>query len=186
MTNASPTITYYSVVGHKTVRISLTLAALNVLEVNAGDIENNYVTAPVTKKIWTKLGEEFGADAGKKAIIVQALYELKSSGAALRNHLDDCMIHIGYKSCLADPDLWMKPTTKATGEHYYSYTLNYVDAVLVISEEAGTILARLGKYFKLKAGSIVPPKNYLGTKICLARLPNGVAAWGMRPSQYVQ
>ena len=37
------------------------------------DIENAYVTAPVTKTIWTKIGEEFGADAGKKAIIVQAL-----------------------------------------------------------------------------------------------------------------
>ena len=33
--------------------------------------------------------------------------------------------------------------TKANGESYYSYILIYVDDVLVISEEAGPILARL-------------------------------------------
>ena len=38
MTNTPPTITYASVVGLETVRIALTLASLNVLEVNAGDI----------------------------------------------------------------------------------------------------------------------------------------------------
>ena len=75
---------------------------------------------------------------------------------------------------------------KANGEHYYSYILNHVDNVLVISKEAGTILARLDKYFKLKAGSVVPPKKYLGTKLRLNRLPNGVVVCGMSPSQYVQ
>ena len=57
------------------------------------------------KNIWTVLGPEFGADAGKKAIAVCAIYGLKSYGAALRNHLEDCMRHMGYKSCMADPDL---------------------------------------------------------------------------------
>ena len=75
---------------------------------------------------------------------------------------------------------------KANGECYYYYILNYMDDVLVISEEAGPILAWLGKYFKLKAGSVGPPTNYLGTKLRLTRLPIGVVAWGMRPSQYVQ
>ena len=51
MKNVPPTITYDSVVGRETVQIALTLAALNGLEVNAGDVENDYVTAPVTKKI---------------------------------------------------------------------------------------------------------------------------------------
>ena len=70
----------------------------------------------------------------------------------------------------------MKPVTKANGEHYYSYILNYVDDVLVISEDSGPILPRLGKYFKLKAGYVGPPANYLGTKIRFTRLPNGVFA----------
>jgi methanogenic corrinoid protein MtbC1 len=52
------------------VRIALTLAALNDLEVKAVEIENAYLTAPVTEKIWTTLGADFGADHGKKAVIV--------------------------------------------------------------------------------------------------------------------
>ena len=153
---------------------------------NAGDIENSYVTAPLTEKIWTKLGEEFGDNASKKAIIVRALYGMKYSGATFRNHLDDCMRHIGYASCIVGPDLWMEHMAKANGERYYSYILNYVDYVLVISKEDGPIITWLGKYFKLKAGSVVPPTKYLGTKLCLTKLPNGVVAWGMSPSKNVQ
>ena len=70
MTNYPPTITYASIVRCETFQIALTLAALNGLELNAGEIENGYVTTPVTKKIRNKLGEEVWADAGKKAIIV--------------------------------------------------------------------------------------------------------------------
>ena len=80
----------------------------------------------------------------------------------------------------------MKPITKANGERYYSYILNYVDDVLVISEEAGPILTWLGEYFKLKVGSVGPLANYLGTKLFLNRLPNVVVTRGMIHLQYVQ
>ena len=95
MTEAPKTLTYASVVSRESVRIALTLAALNDLEVKSADIKNAYLTAPVTEKIWTILGPEFGEDAGKKAIIVRALYGLKSAGAAFRNHLADCMDTLG-------------------------------------------------------------------------------------------
>ena len=48
-------MTYSSVVGRETVRIALTIAALNDLQVKAGDILNAYLTAPCSKKIWTVL-----------------------------------------------------------------------------------------------------------------------------------
>jgi hypothetical protein len=38
------------------MRISLTLAALNDLDVKMADIENAYLTAPITEKVWTVLG----------------------------------------------------------------------------------------------------------------------------------
>ena len=98
MTEAPKYITYSSVVSQETVHLALTIAALNDLEVKAGDVMNAYVTAPVTEKIWTKLGPEFGKNAGKLAIIVCAIYGLKSSGAAFRAHLADCMRHLGYES----------------------------------------------------------------------------------------
>ena len=108
MTEAPVTMTYASVVVRDTVRIVLLLATLNDLDVKVGDVLNAYITAPVTEKIWTVLGSEFGSDAGKRAVIVRALYGLKSAGAAFRAHLAACMREIGYKLCLADPDLWYK------------------------------------------------------------------------------
>ena len=83
MTMATTAIAYASVVSRETVRIALMIAALNDLEVKSGAILNAYVQATVTQKVWITLGPEFGKDAGKTAVIVRALYGLKSAGAAL-------------------------------------------------------------------------------------------------------
>ena len=77
MTQAPATLTYASVVSRELVRITLTIAALNDLEVKTADIENAYLTAPVTEKIWCVLGPEFGDDAGKRALVIRSLYGLK-------------------------------------------------------------------------------------------------------------
>ena len=61
---------------------SLTIAALNDLQVMTSDIKNAYLTSPCEEKIYTTLGPEFGEDQGKTAIIVRALYGLKSAGAS--------------------------------------------------------------------------------------------------------
>ena len=74
MTKAPPTITYASIVSRETVCLALTIAALNDLEIKVGDVLNAYITAPITEKVWTILGPEFGPDAGKIAIIVRALW----------------------------------------------------------------------------------------------------------------
>ena len=186
MTDAPATMTYASVVSRESVRTALTLAALNDLEVKAGDIMNAYLTAPVTEKIWIVCGPEFGADAGKKAIITRALYGLKSAGAAFRNHLADCMGTLGYKSCLADQDLWYKPMTRDDGYQYYAYALLYVDDVLIVHHDGLSALREIDKFFKMKADSIGDPDIYLGAKLRTITLSNGVEAWGMSPSKYVQ
>jgi hypothetical protein len=81
-TKAPATIAYASVVSHEIVFLALTIASLNDLEVKVGDVLNTYITAPVKEKVWTILGPEIGHDAGRSAIIVCALYGLKSAGAA--------------------------------------------------------------------------------------------------------
>ena len=82
------------------------MAALNDLEVKAADIQNAYLTAPVPEKIWTKLGPKFGAGVRKVAIIVRALYGLKSAGASFRNHhADKYMQELEYESCKAEADV---------------------------------------------------------------------------------
>jgi hypothetical protein len=131
------------------------------------------------------LGPEFGSDAGKKAFIVGALYGLKSAGASFRNHLADCMRHMGFTPCLADPDLWMMATEKPDGTKYWAYALLYVDDVMVIHHDALSILARLDKYFKLKPGSVGDPTMYLGATVKKMILDNGVSAWASSPAKYV-
>jgi hypothetical protein len=59
-----------------------TFASLNDLNGKVGNVLNAYITTPVKEKVWTIIGLEFGHDSGKSAIIVHALYGLKSAGAA--------------------------------------------------------------------------------------------------------
>ncbi len=126
LTKAPATITYASVVSWETVRIALMLVALNDLKVEASDVLNAYIMAPVAEKIWTILGPEFGNDFGKTAIIVRALYGLKSAGAAFCAHLTSFMQQLGYTSCKADPDLWYKAETRPDNNFsYYAYILCY-------------------------------------------------------------
>jgi hypothetical protein len=133
-------MTYASVVSRESMRIALTLAALNDLDVKMADIENAYLMAPITEKVWTVLGTEFGDDAGKRALIVRALYGLKSAGAAFRNHLDECMKHLGWHPCPADRDLWMKAATRpGDGVSYWAYILIYVDDILCVHLDPGSL-----------------------------------------------
>ena len=104
-TVAPPTLTYAIVVLRESVHIALTLSALNDLEVKRSDIQNAYLTAPCLEKMFTTLGSEYGPDlSGKKSLVVRVLYGLKYAGVSFRNHLTECMINIGYLSCLADSD----------------------------------------------------------------------------------
>jgi hypothetical protein len=130
MTKAPATITCASVVSHETLHLALLLAALNDLNVKVGDVLNAYITAPITKKVWTVLGPEFGIDTMKSAIIVRILYGLKSAGAAFCTHLASFMHQMGYTSCKADPDLWYKAETRPVDNFRYCvYILGYVDDI---------------------------------------------------------
>jgi hypothetical protein len=178
---------YAGVVSRESLRISLTLSALNDLDVRMADIENAYLTSPLTDKVWTVLGPEFGDDAGKRALLVRSLYGMKSAGAALRNHLTECMNHLGWHPCRADRDLGMNAETYPDdGVLYWSYILIYVDDILCVHHDLGSQLAKLDEYFKMKEGSIQVPTFYLGAKLNNTALPNGVVAWGMSSSKYVQ
>ena len=73
---------------------------------------------------------------GKVALIHRALYGGKSAGRDFRNHLRSCMHHIGFKSCPADPDVWMRPAIKSDGTNVYEYVLLYTDDSLSIGIEA--------------------------------------------------
>ena len=70
MTEAPAVMMYASIVSRESVRIALTVAALNDLDVMTSDIQNAYLTAPCEERIWTTLGPEFGTAQGQKALII--------------------------------------------------------------------------------------------------------------------
>ena len=179
--------TYAGVVSRESVRIALTYAALNDLEVMAADIRNAYLQAPSSELYYTICGPEFGQEyIGRKALIVRALYGTKTAGADFRNHLRSCMVHLGYESCLADPDVWMRAAKADDRREYYEYLLLYVDDTLAISEYPEKAIREVGRHFKMKESSIGPPKIYLGGKMSKVQLPNGVIAHAFSASQYIQ
>ena len=97
------------------------------------------------------------------------------------------MTFLGFTSCRADPDIWMREAVKPDGSEYWEYVLLYVDDCLVISDNGEKILRKeIGKYFKLKEESIGPPDIYLGGKMRQVVLENGARAWAFSSSQYVQ
>jgi hypothetical protein len=174
---------YTSVLLRESVRIALTLAALNDLDVKMADIENAYLAAHITEKVWTVLGPESGVDDGKNALIVRALYGLKSSGTALRKHLAECMAYLGWTPCRTDRESERWPDD---GVQYWAYIMIYVDNILCVHHKPGVPLTKLYQYFKMKNGSIQEPTFYLGAKLNKTTLQNGVIAWAMSSRKYVQ
>ena len=136
MTEAPAMITYSSVLSRDSVRIALTIAALNGLQVMSCDIQNAYLTADCRERTWTYAGPEFGSDAGKIMLIKKALYGLKSSGAAFRAHLGETLHDLGFVPTSADPDVWRRPAVKPDGFEYYELILCYVDDLLAMSHAA--------------------------------------------------
>jgi hypothetical protein len=55
-----------------------------------------------------------------------------------------------------------------------------------VHNDPGAPLEKLDEYLKMKEGSIQVPTFYLGSKLKNNFLPNGVVAWGMISSKYVQ
>ena len=63
-TTAPSSITFSSLVSRDSVRIALTISALNELDIMACDIHNAYLTELCREKIWTFAGSEFGKEEG--------------------------------------------------------------------------------------------------------------------------
>jgi hypothetical protein len=57
-----------SVVSRDSVRIALTIAALNDLDALVCDIQNTSLTADCREKVWMIAGPEFGSECGKNML----------------------------------------------------------------------------------------------------------------------
>ena len=181
-------MSYSSVVSRESVRIAFTLAALNDIDVIAGDISHAYLHAKTKERVWFRAGDEFGPRAGRQIKVVRALYGLPGSGNAWRNQLADTLRNqLGYRSSLADPDVWIKKETKSNGDPYYAYILCYVDDLLIIHEDPYKDMEKIKNVYPVAEKSIGPPSVYLGANIQKldSNTPNK-ECWGASAEQYVR
>jgi hypothetical protein len=74
---------------------------------------------------------------------------------------------LGWESCKADPDLWLKAETRGSdGFKFYAYCLLYVDDILMVHHDAMHAMNEIDRFFKTKPGSIRDPEFYLvGAKL---------------------
>jgi hypothetical protein len=187
VTDVPSNLTYLSVVSRESVRIMFLITALNDLQVLSANIGNASLNAPNREKVYAIAGKEFGNRAGQTVIIVRALYGLKSAGAAWHSHLANSLVALGYKSCLADADIWMRPTAKDNNCHYYEYLAIFVDDTLCMSHDPMKTMEAISKLYRIKDNSIEPPKTYLGAQVVQYKLPNDNSKirWGMSSQHYI-
>jgi hypothetical protein len=165
-TEPTKEITFASVVTRDSIRIAFLVAALNDLEVLSADVSGAYLNANAMEKVYTTAGKEFGPDkVGRPVVITRALYGLRSSGRAWRDHMASTLRDHGYASCKADPDVWMRAKTKPDGFKYWSYVLVYTDDLLVIDHQPQTVMDYMASRYTLKPGSVKEPDSYLRAQV---------------------
>ena len=167
--------------------IAFTYAALNGLDVCAGDIRNAYLQTPSSQKDYIVCSSEFCLEnVGHVALIHRALYRGKCAGLNLRNHLRLFMRHLDLTSCLVNPTLWTRPVKESDDSLIEEYILLYIHDALVVGEIAETTLRNdFGRYLELIHESIGPQSIYLGGKVCTVKLTSGGQCWAFSSSQPV-
>jgi len=179
-------VTYSSVVSRDSIRILLLIAALNDLEIFSADVQSAFLSANNLEKHWLRAGPEFGEEQGKIFLVVRSLYGLKSASASFRAMMASRLDEAGFKSSVADHDVWMRPSVKHNGEKCYTYISNYVDDQLCIGPNAKKVLNSLqGGTVKFKNGKIEEPEVYLGARLQKKKL-NGKEMWTVSSKDYVK
>ena len=103
------------------------------------------------------------------------------------SYVAQCMQKLVYHLCDAHPDSWMNAHYRPEDKlQYYSFILSYMDHILCIQHDPDSLLNKLNGYVPFKPRSIRSPDIYLGMKLKCIQLHNGIWAWSMSPSKYVQ
>jgi len=149
-------------------RLLMLIADANGYDVRVGDVKNAYLCAFTKEKVWTTCGPEFtkvninGTEVnmmGRKAIIVKALYGLKSSGKAWHAHLADILRGWGFTPSRFDPDVWYRFDESTD---MYEYIGTHTDDLLVVGPPGlpDKLITTLRTIFTIKGGG--EPEFHLG------------------------
>ena len=120
-------------------------------------------------------------------MVIHALYGLKSTALKFRNHLAEKLRNkIGFKSSLANPDLWYKASTPPDVFDYYLYILVYMDDILIIDKFTQRYTEMVKTSFTVKSSRIEEPKSYLGADVVELYYEYCSYAWTMGSKAYLE
>ncbi len=167
---------YSGVVSLRGFRLLLFLAELNGLETWGTDISSAYLEAHTKEKVCILAGPEFGPLAGHRLVVDRALYGLRSSGQRWHDRFAECMRAEGFKPCLADLDIWMRPNGDI-----YEYVAVYVDDLAFAVQDPETFVKTLENKYKFKVKDTGPLEFHLEANF--EREPDGILC--MSPTKYI-
>ena len=170
---------YSGVVSLRGFRLVAFLAELNDLEFWATDIGSAYLQALTSEKVYIVAGPEWGDLEGYILIMHKAAYGLRTSGARWHETFAECMHELGFKACIAEPDIWMRKNTKL---NVYEYVAVYVDDLAMAMENPQDFVDKLtSDKYKFKVKGTGPIEFHLGMNF--HRDEDGVLC--MSPKKYI-
>ena len=91
-----------------------------------------------------------------------------------------------FKSCVADPDIWLRPALLPDRRRNYECIIMYVGNILELSVDATKILRSLeGNTLQYKNNMIEYPDMYLGANL-QEKAINNVKCWTIGSLEYIQ
>ena len=157
-------------------RVLMTIADHMGYDVNVGDINNAYLCATTSEKIYTIGGLAFvkggyALHEDDVGIAAKAQYGLGTSGFEWYMMLADQLRALGYKQSRGDPDVWYRPN----GIAFYDYIGTYTDDLLVVSKDMKRATNVLKEWFTFKGTN--EPTYHLGGDYIKQVGPNGQIQW---------
>ncbi|MGH7974542.1 MAG: reverse transcriptase domain-containing protein [bacterium] len=130
--DASMHNSYASTVNPLSIRLLLTIAKANNLDVVTADIGNAFVHADSKEMVYSRAGPEIGQREGCIVIVMKALYGLVTSPRQWQNEcLADTLRSLGFIPTRADPDLWYKRSTHYNGNDYIG---THIDDLIIAAK----------------------------------------------------
>ncbi len=148
---------YSSVVSLRDLRLVIFAGEQNNLDVWGADVGNAYLESYTKEKVYIVAGPEFAELEGCVLQIDKALYGLRSSGLRWHERFADTLRDLGFKSCKASPDVWMRPT-----KDYYEYIAVYVDDLAIVAKDPKAIVDTLETKYNYKLKGVGPIDYHLG------------------------
>lgn len=125
--------TYAPVTSSCTIRIMLSYAAAEDLEIRQLDVKTAFLNGELEEQIWIAPPEGLKLRAGQACLLHRALYGLKQSPKVWYDRLTEDLGAVGFNPVPADRGLFVRH-----GKTETVYILIYVDDLLVIGPKNGT------------------------------------------------